>query len=65
MYNLDALTYAGNLENRKDIENKKTYTLLRGDITSKSYIKSIFSQYRFDSGMLELNYNLKALELMG
>jgi dTDP-glucose 4,6-dehydratase len=49
VYNLDALTYAGNLENLKDIENKKNYTFLRGDITSESYIKSIFSQYRFDS----------------
>jgi len=49
VYNLDALTYAGNLENLKDIENKKNYTFLRGDITSDSYIKSIFSQYRFDS----------------
>ena len=49
IYNLDALTYAGNLENLKDIENKKNYTFLRGDITSESYIKSIFSEYRFDS----------------
>lgn len=49
VYNLDALTYAGNLENLKDIENKKNYTFLRGNITSESYIKSIFSQYRFDS----------------
>lgn len=49
IYNLDALTYAGNLENLKNIENKKNYTFLRGDITSESYIKSIFSEYRFDS----------------
>ena len=49
VYNLDALTYAGNLENLKDIENRKNYTFLKGDITSESYIKSIFSQYRFDS----------------
>jgi dTDP-glucose 4,6-dehydratase len=49
VYNLDALTYAGNLENLKDIEDQNNYTFLRGDITSESYIKSIFSQYRFDS----------------
>tara|TARA_A100001388_G_scaffold267176_1_gene241032 strand:- start:1165 stop:2235 length:1071 start_codon:yes stop_codon:yes gene_type:complete len=49
IYNLDALTYAGNLENLKDIECKNNYTFLRGDITDEKYINSIFKKYQFDS----------------
>ena len=49
IYNLDVLTYAGNLENLKDIENKNNYTFLQGDITDEKYINSIFKKYRFDS----------------
>jgi len=49
IYNLDALTYAGNLENLKDIEAKKNYTFLQGDITDEVYIHSIFSKYKFDA----------------
>ncbi|MDC1505110.1 dTDP-glucose 4,6-dehydratase [Winogradskyella sp.] len=48
IYNLDALTYAGNLENLKDIETKENYTFLHGDITDEAYINSIFDKYRFD-----------------
>lgn len=47
IYNLDALTYAGNLENLKDIESEKNYTFLKGDITNEEYIKSIFLKYKF------------------
>ena len=49
IYNLDLLTYAGNLENLKDLENRQNYTFLRGDITNESYINSIFHQHQFDS----------------
>ena len=49
VYNLDSLTYAGNLENLKDIEDKKNYTFLNGDITDESYINLIFDKYHFDS----------------
>ena len=42
IYNLDVLTYAGNLENLSDIEDKENYTFLRGDITDEEYIESIF-----------------------
>ena len=48
IYNLDALTYAGNLENLKDLESKENYTFLHGDITDEGYINSIFTEYRFD-----------------
>ena len=49
IYNLDALTYAGNLENLKDVESKDNYTFLFGDITDEAYINSIFDKHRFDS----------------
>lgn len=49
IYNLDALTYAGNLENLKDVESKENYTFLHGDITDEAYINSIFEKYRFDA----------------
>jgi dTDP-glucose 4,6-dehydratase len=49
IYNLDALTYAGNLENLKDIEAKENYAFLHGDITDEKYINSIFYTYKFDA----------------
>ncbi len=48
IYNLDALTYAGNLENLRDIENKPNYTFLHGDITDETFINSIFIEHQFD-----------------
>ena len=49
IYNLDALTYAGNLENLKDIENYPNYKFLRGDITDEKLVSQIFEKYRFES----------------
>jgi len=49
IYNLDLLTYAGNLENLKNIEAKENYTFLHGDITNEKYIESIFKKYQFDN----------------
>ena len=49
IYNLDKLTYAGNLENLRDIEDKDNYVFLKGDIVDASYINSIFDSYKFDS----------------
>ncbi len=53
IYNLDALTYAGNLENIKDIQNESNYTFLKGDIVDESYINEIFEKYQFE-GVLHL-----------
>lgn len=47
--NLDALTYAGNLENLKDIENKQNYTFVKGDITDEIFINELFEKHRFES----------------
>ncbi len=49
IYNLDLLTYAGNLENIKDIEQAENYTFLNGDIADKKYIQNIFKTYKFDA----------------
>lgn len=46
--NLDKLTYAGNLENLKDIEDAPNYTFMRGDITDATFLKQLFEQYQFD-----------------
>lgn len=51
--NLDALTYAGNLENLRDIETAPNYTFERGDITDADYLSSLFEKYRFD-GVIHL-----------
>ncbi|MDR7208996.1 dTDP-glucose 4,6-dehydratase [Flavobacterium piscis] len=53
IYNLDALTYAGNLENIKDIENQPNYTFIKGDIVDETFIKELFSIHNFD-GILHL-----------
>ena len=53
VYNLDVLTYAGNLENLRDIENSSNYTFLKGDIINENYINEIFDTYRFD-GVIHL-----------
>lgn len=49
IYNLDALTYAGNLENLKDIESVPNYTFIKGDITESNFIDAIFKKHRFDA----------------
>ena len=53
IYNLDALTYAGNLENISDIEHASNYTFIKGDIVDENFINSLFQTYQFD-GVLHL-----------
>jgi dTDP-glucose 4,6-dehydratase len=48
IYNLDALTYAGNLENINDIAKEPNYTFLKGDITNETFIDQLFEKYQFD-----------------
>jgi dTDP-glucose 4,6-dehydratase len=45
--NLDKLTYAGNLENLKDIEGKPNYHFVKGDITDLSFVQDLFAKYKF------------------
>lgn len=53
IYNLDALTYAGNLENLVDVENEPNYTFIKGDITDEQFISNLFQKYQFD-GVIHL-----------
>ena len=46
--NVDKLTYAGNLENLKDIEDRKNYTFVRADITDAAAIEQIFMKNDID-----------------
>ena len=46
IYNLDILSYAGNLDNLTDVKNKENYTFIKGDICDKELIKKIFKQYK-------------------
>lgn len=46
--NLDALTYAGNLENLKDIDSKPNYTFVKGDINDSAFVNNLFDNYQFD-----------------
>ena len=48
IYNLDALTYAGNLENLADIEKASNYHFIKGDITDSNLIEELFVTYSFD-----------------
>lgn len=47
--NLDKLTYAGNLENITDLENKSNYTFVKGDITDQEFIHDLFKKHAFDA----------------
>ncbi len=49
IFNLDALTYAGNLENITDIENKANYSFVKGDIKDISFINALFEKHKFDN----------------
>ena len=53
IYNLDALTYAGNLENISDIEKAPNYTFIKGDIVDANFIDALFAKHQFD-GVLHL-----------
>jgi dTDP-glucose 4,6-dehydratase len=47
--NVDALTYAGNLANLKDIEHAPNYRFEKADITDEARIRELFSNYHFDA----------------
>lgn len=46
--NVDALTYAGNLENLKDIDSNENYTFVKADIRNRREIENIFQTYQID-----------------
>lgn len=53
IYNLDKLTYAGNLENLDDLKDRKNYHFIKGDMENLDFVKNIFKTYKFD-GVIHL-----------
>jgi len=53
IFNLDKLTYAGNLENLKDIDQSGNYHFIKGDITDTAFIQNLFETHQFD-GVIHL-----------
>ena len=53
IYNLDVLTYAGNLENLKDIENASNYHFVKADIVDAEAMNKLFAEHQFE-GVLHL-----------
>ncbi|MCF8378485.1 MAG: dTDP-glucose 4,6-dehydratase [Bacteroidales bacterium] len=49
IYNLDVLTYAGNLENLNDIDKNKNYNFIKADITDATLINDLFKEHNFDA----------------
>lgn len=49
VFNLDKLTYAGNLANLSDIEQERNYTFIKGDINDKSFLAELFQKEQFDA----------------
>lgn len=49
IFNLDNLTYAGNLENLSDIETYDNYTFIKGDIANEDFINQLFLKEKFDA----------------
>ncbi len=49
IFNLDKLTYAGNLENVRDLEEAENHHFVKGDITDAAFLKELFSKHQFDS----------------
>lgn len=48
IFNLDKLTYAGNLENLSDIDGADNYTFIRGDIVDRAFVKAMFVEKKID-----------------
>jgi len=49
IFNIDALTYAGNLENLRDVENAGNYSFIKANIENQPLIEELFRQHKFDS----------------
>ena len=52
--NVDLLTYAGNLENLKDINDKLNYIFIKADIRERKKIDEVFNEYNIDTVIISL-----------
>lgn len=57
LVNLDLLTYAGNLENLKAVEDDPRHHFVKGDIRDRDLVNRLFEEYDFDSRLM-LTYKL-------
>ena len=53
IFNLDALTYAGNIENLREVQNHANYKFIKGDISNGIFIENLFNSYQFE-GVIHL-----------
>lgn len=53
IFNLDTLTYAGNLENLKDVEGRENYSFIKADIAKEDEVMKVFREHHFD-GVIHL-----------
>ena len=49
IFNLDSLTYSGNLENLRDLENASNYQFIKGNISDETFVNELFSKHKFES----------------
>jgi dTDP-glucose 4,6-dehydratase len=49
IYNLDKLTYAGNLANLVDVEKRSNYKFIKGDIVDAAFINNLFKEHQFNA----------------
>jgi len=49
LVNLDLLTYAGNLDNVKEVENHPRYTFVQGDICDRNFVEDLFKKFQFQA----------------
>ena len=54
IYNLDALTYAGNLANNEDVASAPNYHFIKADITDAEHIDALFAEHQFDGVLFHL-----------
>ena len=56
IYNLDALTYAGNISNTRNFLENERYKFIHGNICDEMHVKEIFSEFEID-GVINLQLN--------
>lgn len=49
LVNLDLLTYAGNLDNLRDVQGDSRYSFVQGDVRDRELVRSLFHEYDFDT----------------
>ena len=61
IYNLDILSYAGNLDNLTDLKNKENYTFIKGDVCDFKLITQIFNKHNISENLKDQTHLLHKL----